>query len=100
MEVFARAIDGDGNTGLVAAALAAIPNSHSVSEVRYFTGINLDLYCGIGFCAEHSAAAEMLKSGFLYVVYTVARVRGTGQTIPPCGRCRELFAQLNRPAER
>ena len=27
-----------------------------------YTGINLDLACGIGFCAEHSAVAEMLKA--------------------------------------
>lgn len=27
-----------------------------------FTGICLDLACGIGFCAEHAAIAETLKA--------------------------------------
>jgi cytidine deaminase len=27
-----------------------------------YTGICLDLACGIGFCAEHAAIAEMLKA--------------------------------------
>ena len=28
-----------------------------------YTGINVSLFCGIGFCAEHSARAEMVKNG-------------------------------------
>lgn len=27
-----------------------------------YTGINIEIACGIGFCAEHSAIAEMLKN--------------------------------------
>ena len=30
---------------------------------QIYTGICLDLSCGVGFCAEHAAIAEMLKDG-------------------------------------
>lgn len=49
--------------------------------------------CGIGFCAEHAAAAEMLKARETHVVASVAVVNK--RVIPPCGRCRELFMQLD-----
>jgi len=60
-----------------------------------FTGINISLYCGIGFCAEHSAVAEMVKSGetrISRIVATTAR----GKPLPPCGRCRELLYQIDK----
>jgi len=58
-----------------------------------YTGINMDLYCGIGFCAEHSAVAEMLKHRETRIEMCVAH-RNTG-ILPPCGRCRELMMQVN-----
>ena len=58
-----------------------------------FTGVNLDLACGIGFCAEHSAVAEMLKTGQTHVA-AVAAVGRRG-VLPPCGRCRELLIQID-----
>ena len=60
-----------------------------------FTGINIDLFCGIGFCAEHSAVADMVKAGetrILKIVATTARRR----ILPPCGRCRELLYQIDQ----
>ena len=58
-----------------------------------YTGINLDLNCGVGFCAEHSAVAEMLKHRETRIEMCVAH-RDTG-ILPPCGRCRELMMQVN-----
>ncbi len=58
-----------------------------------FTGVNLDLACGIGFCAEHSAVAEMLKTRQSRVA-AVAAVGRRG-VLPPCGRCRELLIQID-----
>ena len=58
-----------------------------------FTGVNLDLACGIGFCSEHSAVAEMVKSGQTRVA-AVAAVGRRG-VLPPCGRCRELLIQID-----
>ena len=58
-----------------------------------YTGINLDLACGIGFCAEHSAVAEMLKSRETVVRRIVAV--NEARIIAPCGRCREMLVQVD-----
>jgi cytidine deaminase len=72
--------------GVGAAALSA------TGEV--FTGICIDARCGIGFCAEHAAIAEMLKRRQTRIVAIVA-VTAHGKIIPPCGRCRELIRQVD-----
>ena len=59
-----------------------------------YTGVCVDLSCGIGFCAEHSAIAEMLKNRETVIRKMVA-VNDKG-ILPPCGRCRELVAQVDR----
>jgi cytidine deaminase len=58
-----------------------------------YTGICIDMACGIGFCAESSAVSEMLKNRETHIVAAVA-VSGE-RILPPCGRCREVFAQLD-----
>ena len=60
---------------------------------RVYTGICLDLACGIGTCAEHSAIAEMLKHRETEVESIVAI--SDSRIIPPCGRCRELLIQID-----
>lgn len=75
------------SAGGVAAAL------ESASGAIY-TGICLDLACGIGFCAEHSAVAEMLKARETAIRRIVA-IDDEG-VLAPCGRCRELIVQLDR----
>jgi len=60
---------------------------------RIYTGVCLDVACGIGFCAEHAAVAEMLKNRESEIEAIVA-VDGNG-VLAPCGRCRELMAQIN-----
>ena len=62
-------------------------------EGDLITGVNLDLACGIGFCAEHAAVAELLKTGRTRVA-AVAAVGRRG-VLPPCGRCRELLIQID-----
>jgi cytidine deaminase len=59
-----------------------------------YTGICLDTACSLGFCAEHAAIAEMLKTRESEIDVIVA-VSGSG-ILPPCGRCRELIWQVNR----
>jgi cytidine deaminase len=58
-----------------------------------YTGVNIDVACGIGFCAEHSAIAAMLKNRETQIEMIVA-VNEEG-ILPPCGRCRELMFQIN-----
>lgn len=58
-----------------------------------YTGISIDTACSMGFCAEHSAVAEMLKNGERFIKAVVA-VDNDGNAVPPCGRCWELMTQL------
>ena len=74
-------------TGYVGAALLT-------EQGQVFTGINLDLLGGIGFCAEHSAIAEMVKHGETRIS-AIAAATARGNVLPPCGRCRELIYQIN-----
>lgn len=57
-----------------------------------FTGVSIHLACGVGFCAEHAAIAEMLKNREVEIT-TIVSVNAS-VVIAPCGRCRELMAQL------
>jgi cytidine deaminase len=75
------------SAGEVAAALRTKQGS-------IYTGICLDLGCGIGFCAEHAAIAEMLKARETEIAMIVAV--GSDVILSPCGRCREMMAQVNR----
>jgi len=76
---------------LTAGAVAAALQSGSG---RLYTGICLELACGIGFCAEHAAVAEMLKARETQVRRIVAVNKD--RVVAPCGRCRELLVQLDR----
>ena len=62
---------------------------------KIYTGISLDNACGIGFCAEHAAVAEMLKNNETEILLCVA-VTKRNKILPPCGRCRELLYQINK----
>ena len=73
--------------GSVASAL--ITRSGSV-----YTGICIDTNCSLGFCAEHAAVAEMLKSRESEIDAIVA-IDADGEILPPCGRCRELLWQVS-----
>jgi cytidine deaminase len=93
---------------LIAAASALVglyqPSSNCVSGTvaaalrtrsgKIYTGICVDTACSMGFCAEHSAVAEMLKAHEAEVETIVAVSEDSG-IIAPCGRCRELLWQLH-----
>lgn len=75
------------SAGSVSAALVT-------KSQKVYTGICIDLACGIGFCAEHSAIAEMLKNRETEIEMIVAV--SLEKILPPCGRCRELMYQINK----
>jgi cytidine deaminase len=79
--------DPDWTAGSVAAALVTVSG-------RVYTGICLDLACGIGFCAEHAAIAAMLQQRET-AIRTIVAV-SQSRILPPCGRCRELMIQVDR----
>ena len=58
-----------------------------------YTGVCLDLACGLGFCAEQAAIAQMVTNRETKIEAVVAI--GTGGIMVPCGRCRELMAQIH-----
>ena len=84
----AQTRDGWKWTGYVGAALMT-------DRGNVYTGTNLDLYCGIGFCAEHSAVADMVKNGESAIRVIVAAT-AEGSILPPCGRCREMLYQIDK----
>lgn len=72
--------------GVASALLTASGSVH--------TGICIDTACSLGFCAEHAAIADMLKSRQTRITAIVA-VHESGKIMPPCGRCRELIRQVD-----
>ncbi len=86
-----RDLTGDASAGEVAAALES-------ESGRVYTGVCIDTPCGMGFCAEHAAAAAMVTAGENRVV-RMAAVCGKSPenafVVAPCGRCREFIRQLH-----
>lgn len=61
---------------------------------KMFSGVSLDLVCGIGFCAEHTAISQMITQTDETHIRTIVATDDKG-VIPPCGRCRELINILD-----
>ena len=80
-------VDENFSAGTVGAALLA-------GNGKIYTGICLDLACGLGFCAEHAAIAEMIKDQETQIQMIVAVKNSV--VLSPCGKCRELIVQLNK----
>ena len=53
---------------------------------RHYTGVCVEFRCGMGFCAEHAAVAEMLKHHETRIAYVVA-VHHTGRVQAPSASC-------------
>lgn len=64
------------------------------SRGNIFTGVNINLLCGMGICAEYSAVADMIKHGETVTDMIVA-ITTEGSILPPCGKCREMLYQIN-----
>lgn len=61
-----------------------------------YTGICIDVLAGMGFCAEHAAAAAMVTAGESKIVKMVATgVDDNSCGCAPCGRCREFINCLH-----
>jgi len=81
-----RQLSQNGWAGSVAAALLA-------ASGNVYTGVCIDVACGMGFCAEHAAIAAMVTAGENRILKIVAV--GSGGIMPPCGRCREFISQIH-----
>ncbi len=82
-----RRLSATVEVGGVGAALRAASGA-------IYTGVCIDAASGIGFCAEHAAAAAMITAGESRITDMVA-VDWDGSVLQPCGRCRELVVQLD-----
>lgn len=60
---------------------------------RIYTGVCVDSVCTLGVCAERNAIFNMITNGESRIKRVIA-VGWDGKTMPPCGACRELMAQL------
>lgn len=89
----AQALVGEFSLTKPSLTAGAVGAAIETQDGTVYTGINLDLACGIGFCAEHSAVAEMLKSRQTVVRRMVAV--NAERIVAPCGRCRELLVQVD-----
>ncbi|MDD3887542.1 MAG: cytidine deaminase [Patescibacteria group bacterium] len=59
-----------------------------------YVGVCIDLVCGLGFCAESAAIANMITNGEYRIKKLVAY--GHDTIMYPCGRCRELIHQVHK----
>lgn len=72
---------------------ATVASAIRTAKGSIYTGVCIDLACGIGFCAEHAAAAEMIKAGETEIESIVAVADDC--ILAPCGRCREFLIQID-----
>ena len=61
---------------------------------KVYEGVCIHLSCGLGFCAEAAAIANMIRDGQTRIVKIVAVSKN--RILSPCGRCREMMVQVNR----
>ncbi len=68
-----------------------------VSDGRIVSGCNVEnASYGVGLCAECGLVSELQLSGGGQLVAFVC-VNGCGETIMPCGRCRQLLYEFAIP---
>jgi len=68
-----------------------------VDDGRIITGANVEnASYGLGLCAECSMVSELFRTGGGKLV-AFACVNGHGETIMPCGRCRQLLNEHAAP---
>lgn len=88
----ARAVVGEMKLGKGASA-GSVGAAIRTIKGDVFTGICIDLECGLGFCAEVAAIAQMLAQRQSQIDTVVAVTQD--KILPPCGRCRETMAQID-----
>jgi len=82
-----RKIADNAWVGSVAAAVLS-------EDGKVYTGVCIDVSCGMGFCAEHAAIASMITAGESKIVKAVALSKDG--VLAPCGRCREFMNQIHK----
>jgi cytidine deaminase len=91
----AKAVCGTFSWGENCASAGSVGAAILTAQGNIYTGICIDLACGLGFCAEVAAVADMLKARERHVLAVVA-VSDRGVLVAPCERCRETIAQVDK----
>lgn len=73
---------------------ATVAAALRTSTGNTYTGVCVHVSCGLGFCAEHAAIAEMIKGRETRIEIIVA-VGEDHAIMSPCGRCREFMVQVD-----
>ena len=74
--------------------VASVASALLTDKGNVYIGVCIDTACGMGFCAEHSAIAQMIANEESRIVKIVA-VGKDRKVYPPCGRCREFMYQVD-----
>ena len=74
--------------------VASVASALLTEKGNVYVGVCIDTPSGMGFCAEHSAIAQMITNEESRIVKIVA-VGKEGKILSPCGRCREFIYQIN-----
>ncbi len=76
-------------------SVASVGSALVTDQGNVYVGVCVDTACSLGFCAEHNAIGSMITQGESRIVAIVA-INREGKVLSPCGRCRELLAQIDR----
>jgi cytidine deaminase len=60
-----------------------------------YTGVCVDMACGLGLCAERNAILNMITNGESKIVKLLC-IMPDGSVGSPCGACREFLMQLDK----
>lgn len=80
-------VNGEISAGAVAGIIVT-------NKGNIYTGVCVEFYCGLGTCAERSAAFQMIKNNETEITH-VLTIGRNGCIYPPCGACIELIKTLN-----
>lgn len=74
--------------------VASVASALLTDKGNVYMGVCIDTACGMGFCAEHAAIAQMIANEESKIIRIVAVGKGE-RVYPPCGRCREFMYQID-----
>lgn len=72
---------------------ATVASAILAENGEIYERVCISLSCGLGFCAEAAAMANMIKDRQTRILKILAVSQNT--ILSPCGRCREMMVQVD-----
>jgi len=94
LKLIERAKSLVGGKKVTGGAVKEVGSALLTKEGKIFTGASIDISCGIGFCAEHSAIANMVSHSDETQIKTIVAHNGR-KIMYPCGRCLEMMELID-----